>query len=53
MQRAAGTSRMVPDPQTAKEGSGTKGMQLTKLSALPPLESPKTAEKEVFSFPMH
>ena len=40
MQRAAGTSRMVPDPQTAKGESGTKVIQHKRFPALSPLESP-------------
>ena len=44
MQRAAGTSRMVPDLQTAKEGSGTKGMQMLKAVCTSLFRIPKKCE---------
>ena len=40
MQRAAGTSRMVPDPQTAKEESGTKGVSAGKVNCTFPFRIP-------------
>jgi len=39
MQRAAGTSRMVPDPQTAKEGNGHK-FSATSRPAVSPFGIP-------------
>ena len=42
MQRSAGTSRMVPDPQTAKVGNG-KSVLKTNLTAVPPFGNPMQA----------
>ena len=42
MQRSAGTSRMVPDPQTAKVGNG-KSVLKSNLTAVPPFGNPMQA----------
>ena len=42
MQRSAGTSRMVPDPQTAKVGNG-KSVLKSNLTAGPPFGNPMQA----------
>ena len=52
MQRAAGTFRMVPDPQTAKRGSGTKRIWKAKLACTSPFRIPKNCGvKRFFLFP--
>ena len=42
MQRSAGTSRMVPDPQTAKVGNG-KSVLKSNITAVPPFGNPMEA----------
>ena len=42
MQRSAGTSRMVPDPQTTKVGNG-KSVLKSNLTAVPPFGNPMQA----------